>query len=70
MSTPYRRMVNRWRQRTLGLAPLSPLASKLKRDGKSVTKLYCCSPRVVSVPADWDESTKVTGYWFLDGARG
>jgi sterol 3beta-glucosyltransferase len=70
MSAPYRRMVNRWRQRTLGLAPLSPLASELERDGKPVTKLYCCSPHVVPVPADWDESSKVTGYWFLDGARG
>ena len=70
MGAPYRRMVNCWRQRTLGLPPLSPLASELERDGKPVTKLYCCSPRVVPVPADWDESTKVTGYWFLEGTRG
>ena len=63
-------MVNGGRRRTLGLAPLSPLMSELECDGKPVTKLYCCSPRVVPVPADWDESTKVTGYWFLDGARG
>jgi sterol 3beta-glucosyltransferase len=69
-TAPYRRMVNRWRQRTLGLPPLSPLASELERDGKPVTRLYCCSPRVVPAPVDWDESTKVTGYWFLDGARG
>lgn len=66
ITTPYRRIVNRWRQHPLGLPPLSPLASELEREGDPVTKLYCCSPRVVPIPADWGNSTKVTGYWFLD----
>ena len=65
-TAPYRRMVNRWRKRTLGLPPLSLLASELERDGEPAMKLYCCSPRVVPVPSDWDGSNVLTGYWFLD----
>jgi sterol 3beta-glucosyltransferase len=33
-----------------------------------VRKLIGCSPHVVPPPADWDETTTMTGYWFLDGA--
>ena len=69
-TAPYRRMINWWREHTLGLAPLSLLASELKRDGEPVTKLYCCSQHVVPVPADWDKSSLLTGYWFLNQGSG
>jgi sterol 3beta-glucosyltransferase len=34
--------------------------------GKPITKLYAYSEAVVPRPADWDKSSVVTGYWFLD----
>ncbi len=30
--------------------------------------IYGFSPSVIAKPADWDENTHVTGYWFLDPA--
>jgi sterol 3beta-glucosyltransferase len=69
-TAPYRRMINRWRKHTLGLAPLSPLATELELRGEPVTKLYCCSQHVVPVPADWDKSSLLTGYWFLNQGSG
>lgn len=70
ITLPYRRMVNQWREETLGL-PASPLlASELKLRGEPVFRLYPCSPRVVPVPADWDARSMMTGYWFLDQGSG
>ncbi len=59
----YRRPINEWRRDRLGLPP--PKGEDRLR-GKPVTKLYAYSPSVVPRPADWDESSVVTGYWFLD----
>jgi sterol 3beta-glucosyltransferase len=69
ITLPYRRMVNRWRVRTLGLPALPLLASELELRGEPVPRLYPCSPRVVPVPADWDERSTMTGYWFLDQGK-
>jgi UDP:flavonoid glycosyltransferase YjiC (YdhE family) len=66
ITLPYRGMVNRWRKETLGLPALPLSASELELRGDPVVRLYPCSPRVVPVPADWDESSAMTGYWFLD----
>ena len=66
ITLPYRRMVNRWRKETLGLPALPLLASELELRGEPIPRLYPCSPHVVPVPADWDESSVMTGYWFLD----
>ena len=66
LTLPYRRMVNRWRKETLGLPALPLSANELELRGEPVVRLYPCSPRVVPVPADWDESSAMTGYWFLD----
>lgn len=70
ITLPYRRTINRFRERTLGLRPLSFLASELELRGEPVTRLYPCSPRVVPVPADWDARSAMTGYWFLDQGDG
>ena len=70
MTLPYRRMVNRWREETLGLPALSLLASELELRGEPVPRLYPCSPRVVPVPSDWDARSTMTGYWFLDQESG
>jgi sterol 3beta-glucosyltransferase len=69
ITLPYRRMVNRWRVQTLGLPVLPLRASELELRGEPVPRLYPCSPRVVPVPADWDERSTMTGYWFLDQGK-
>ena len=72
IGAPYQRVVNRWRQETLGLPPRRFLAGELESRGRPVPRLVCCSPSVVSAPADWEDSTVMTGYWFLgrdDGWR-
>jgi sterol 3beta-glucosyltransferase len=66
---PYRSMVNRWRVRTLGLPTLPLPASELELRGEPVVRLYPCSPRVIPVPADWNGSSVMTGYWFLDQGK-
>lgn len=59
----FREPVNRWREEVLGLPPS-------RRDdcihGVPVPRLYGFSSSVVPKPADWDENSAVTGYWFLD----
>jgi sterol 3beta-glucosyltransferase len=70
ITLPYRRMVNRWREETLGLPAIPLLASELELRGEPVPRLYPCSPRVVPVPADWDARSTMTGYWFLDQGKG
>jgi sterol 3beta-glucosyltransferase len=59
----YRRPVSQWRRDVLGLPPAK---SEEKLRGRPVIKLYAYSPAVVPPPADWDESSIVTGYWVLD----
>jgi sterol 3beta-glucosyltransferase len=69
MTAPFWLTINRWRRETLGLPPRTFMASELRLRGTPVRTLVCCSPQVVSPPADWGEATTVTGYWFLDESR-
>ncbi len=59
----FRRPINEWRRDVLGLPPAK---GENLLHGKPVPKLYAYSEAVVSRPADWDESSVVTGYWFLN----
>jgi sterol 3beta-glucosyltransferase len=59
----YRSPINQFRKEILGL---SPTKGENMLRGKPITKLYAYSEVVVPRPADWDESSVVTGYWFLD----
>jgi sterol 3beta-glucosyltransferase len=59
----YSRPIKEFRRDVLEL-PAAKSGELLK--GKSVTKLYAYSEFVVTRPADWDVSSVVTGYWFLD----
>ncbi|MCL4264022.1 MAG: glycosyltransferase [Anaerolineae bacterium] len=61
--TMYRTPIKQFRQDVLGLPPAK--GENLLR-GQPITKLYAYSEAVVPRPADWDESSVVTGYWFLD----
>src|SRR5215211_5591678 len=67
LTAPFHRTINHWRKESLGLPPRRLTASELEIEGKPVRSLVCCSPRVVPPPADWEGSTTVTGYWFLNG---
>ncbi len=69
LTAPFHRAINRWRKETLRLPPRRLLASELELRGEPIGRLICCSPRVVPPPADWDGSTIVTGYWFLDNSQ-
>ena len=59
----FRRPINEWRRDVLGLPPAK---GDNVLHGKPVPTLYAYSEAVVPRPADWDHSSVVTGYWFLD----
>jgi sterol 3beta-glucosyltransferase len=59
----YRDPINRFRKNVLDFPPAK--GENMLR-GKPIPKLYAFSEAVVPRPADWDESSVVTGYWFLD----
>jgi sterol 3beta-glucosyltransferase len=62
-----RGIVNRWRKEALGLPPVR---DELTLHGRPLLRLYGYSPAVLPTPADWDEHSVATGYWFLDSPRG
>lgn len=62
---PYRGMINTWRKEKLHLQPFQ---TDLSLQGRAIPKLYGYSPHVLSIPEDWDHSSFVTGYWFLNSA--
>jgi len=59
----YRRPINQFRKDVLNLPPTK---DENNLYDKPITKLYAYSEAVVPRPTDWDESSVVTGYWFLD----
>ncbi|MBA3872072.1 MAG: glycosyltransferase family 1 protein [Anaerolineae bacterium] len=62
-------MVKEWRRDVLGLSEQSSVVKGNKINGRPIPVLYCYSQYVVPVPADWDGSAHVTGYWWLDEQR-
>jgi sterol 3beta-glucosyltransferase len=66
LTAPYCKLVNRWRARTLGLPPRPFFGECRQRYGKSILKLYGYSRHLIPQPVDWDNSTEVTGTWFLE----
>ncbi len=63
---PYRGFINRWRAEQLGLPPFK---SDLILRGQPIPKLYAYSPTVLPAPSDWDSTSHVTGYWFLESDK-
>ena len=59
---PFRKSINAFRQEKLGLPAFS--GDDLTLRSRPVTRLYGYSAHVLPRPADWDDSTQVTGYWF------
>jgi sterol 3beta-glucosyltransferase len=67
----YGGMINSFRRRSLGLAPMSRWSDYLTdSDGRPVPVLYAFRSTVVPVPADYPSSAHVTGYWFLPDDQG
>ncbi len=70
-TAPYASMVNDWRKTALGLPSRGRFASDLvDPEGHPTRVLYCYSEQLIPTPADWDDSTVVTGYWFLERGGG
>jgi sterol 3beta-glucosyltransferase len=61
----YRGPINQFRKNVLDLPPAK--GENILR-GKPITRLHAYSEAVVPRPSDWDESSVVTGYWFLDAS--
>ncbi len=59
---PFKGLVNDWRREALGLPPA--------REQRPAMTLYGFSEVLLPRPADWDERTVASGFWFLDEAPG
>ena len=60
------RVVDRWRQDTLGLPRFCGRHDPLRRpDNGQAPVLHAFSPSVLPPPADWPDSVHTTGYWVL-----
>ena len=60
------RVVDRWREDTLGLPRRRGRHDPLRRpDNGQAPVLHAFSPSVLPPPADWPDSVHTTGYWFL-----
>ncbi len=63
-----RQPINKWRQETLKVSPLSVWKSVVRdMQQKKIPFLYSYSPAFLPKPSEWtDDCIYVTGYWFLD----
>lgn len=60
------RVVDRWREETLGLPRRRGRHDPLRRpDNGQAPVLHAFSPSVLPPPPDWPDSVHTTGYWFL-----
>ena len=70
-SLAFRRAVDAWRERTLGLPRRRGRHDPLLRpDGGPAPILHAFSPRVVPPPSDWPPTVTTAGYWFLPPETG
>jgi sterol 3beta-glucosyltransferase len=61
----FRRMINRFRQKTLELPPIGLRGAFALHRQQKIPILQPFSPTVLPRPADWPEWIYLTGYWFL-----
>jgi sterol 3beta-glucosyltransferase len=66
-TSAFRGVLDAWRSE-LGLPKARLRPPHLDAAGQPVPTLYPVSPRLVARPADWPETTVLTGAWFLDDA--
>lgn len=65
----FRRDVDGFRRRALGMGPSPWLGCDALRVGRRPPKLLAFSPAIVPRPADWPAQVFVTGHWFLEPPR-
>lgn len=64
------RVVDRWREGTLGLPRRRGRHDPLRRpDGGQAPVLHAFSPSVLTPPRDWPDSVHTTGYWVLPASE-
>jgi sterol 3beta-glucosyltransferase len=67
LTVPYLNVINQWRQERLGLRARTWNEKEiLGSHGNSIPIFYAYSSHVIPRPSDWNSSTIVTGYWYLD----
>jgi len=66
LQLPFRGVVNNWRKSRLGLPGRKSFKDITKIKGRTIPIMYSCSKYVVEIPKDWNDTTEMTGYWFLD----
>ena len=64
---PFRKLINQWRNDTLGLGKIGLFDDPYKVNGSYLPMLYAYSPAVVPPASDWPDTVCTTGYWLLDG---
>ncbi len=57
------------RKKVLGIPPAPISGPYHSKPTHGMPILYGFSPSVIPAPADWDESTHITGYWFVEEAE-
>ena len=62
---PWRKVINDWRARTLGLEPLPINGPSPRPFGRMDLNLYGFSEQILPRPQDWDTASVITGYWPL-----
>ncbi|MES7204625.1 hypothetical protein U6Q21_12695, partial [Cutibacterium acnes] len=60
---PFRRIINHWRQDTLGLGSRSFLTDDLRVNGRDIPVLYGCSRAVVPYDPVWRGRVSMEGFW-------
>ncbi|EPS38046.1 hypothetical protein H072_8187 [Dactylellina haptotyla CBS 200.50] len=62
-------LVNKFRERTLGLDPVSTMWAPGMIQRLKVPHTYCWSPALIPKPEDWGQHIKISGFYFLDLAN-
>ncbi|EWC48658.1 hypothetical protein DRE_01880 [Drechslerella stenobrocha 248] len=62
-------LVNKFREKTLGLDPVSTMWAPGMILRLKVPHTYCWSPALIPKPEDWGEHIRISGFYFLDLAN-
>jgi UDP:flavonoid glycosyltransferase YjiC (YdhE family) len=59
-------VINRFRQRSLGLEPISLMSAPGILQRLRIPFTYCWSPALIPKPKDWGANINISGFFFLD----
>lgn len=63
-------LVNKFREQTLGLSPVSTIWAPGAISRLKVPHTYCWSPSLIPKPQDWGQHIGISGFYFLSLAHG